>query len=221
MAQDHPNLTVVESRAVSYLLLKLRNKDTKADEFQRIGDRMMRILGEEALCRLPSVVEGEVQTPCGTVTGPVDSPTPGPPVCIVSIVRSGDILQEAVRVLSPGFSVGKILIQRDESREDKPAVLYYKKLPKNINQSFVLLVDPMLATAGSAIRAIQVLKENGVSTQNIMFLNLICCPEGLQAMAKLFPEIHIITGCVDSHLNEDKYIVPGLGDYGDRYYGTE
>lgn len=83
---------------------------------------------------------------------------PGPPVCVVSIVRSGDILQEAVRYLQPGVSVGKILIQRDESKPDKPAVLYYKKLPKNIDESYVILVDPMLATAGSALRAISVLK---------------------------------------------------------------
>ena len=128
------------------------------EEFQTIGDRLMRLLGEEALARLPTVVEGEVQTPCGVAGGYVD--TPGPPVCVVSIVRSGDILQEAVRYLQPGVSVGKILIQRDESKPDKPAVLYYKKLPKNISESFVILVDPMLATGGSAIRALTVLKVN-------------------------------------------------------------
>jgi len=214
------NVTVIKSRAVHYLLLKLRNKKTGCEEFQKVGDRLMKILGEEALCRLPTVQEGEVQTPCGTVKGPVDVPGNGQPVCIVSIVRSGDILQEAVRGLTPGLAVGKILIQRDESSADKKAILIYQKLPKNISESFVILVDPMLATAGSAIRAIEVLKESGVKTENIMFLNLICCPEGLHAMHKHYPEISIITGCVDSHLNEDKYIVPGLGDYGDRYYGT-
>ena len=133
-----------------------RQKDLGVEEFQTIGDRLMRLLGEEALARLPTVVEGEVQTPCGVAGGYVD--TPGPPVCVVSIVRSGDILQEAVRYLQPGVSVGKILIQRDESKPDKPAVLYYKKLPKNISESFVILVDPMLATGGSAIRALTVLK---------------------------------------------------------------
>jgi len=214
----HPKLTVVKSRAVDYLLTKLRNKDTAATEFQQIGDRLMRILGEEALCRLPTVQQGTIETPCGAFTGLVD--TEGPPVCVVSIVRSGDILQEAVRGLKPGLAVGKILIQRDESREDKRAVLYYKKLPKNIPDSFVILVDPMLATAGSAIRAIEVLKDSGVSLENILFLNLICCPEGLSNMAEQYPQIPIITGCVDSHLDENKYIVPGLGDYGDRYYGT-
>jgi len=183
-----------------------------------LGDRLMRILGEEALARLPTVVPGKVISPCGEVEGLVDAP--GPPVCVVSIVRSGDILQEAVRSLQPGISVGKILIQRDESKEDKPAVLYYKKLPPNIPDCFVMLVDPMLATAGSALRAIRVLQDSGVSTSRILFLNLVCAPEGLQAMAAAYPEIEIITGAVDSHLNADKYIVPGLGDYGDRYYGT-
>lgn len=179
---------------------------------------MMRILGEEALARLPTVIEGTVITPCGEAPGLVE--TAGPPVCVVSIVRSGDILQEAVRTLQPGVSVGKILIQRDESLPDKPAVLYYKKLPKNITESFVMLVDPMLATAGSALRAIKVLQDSGVSTDKILFLNLVCAPEGLKAMAEAYPEIKIITGAVDGFLNEDKYIVPGLGDYGDRYYGT-
>ena len=116
----------------------------------------MRLLGEEALARLPAVVEGQVETPCGVAEGLVT--VAGPPVCVVSIVRSGDILQEAVRYLQPGVSVGKILIQRDESKPDKPAILYYKKLPKNISESFVILVDPMLATGGSAIRALEVLK---------------------------------------------------------------
>ena len=123
----------------------------------------MRLLGEEALARLPAVVEGEVETPCGVAQGLVT--VPGPPVCVVSIVRSGDILQEAVRYLQPGVSVGKILIQRDESKPDKPAILYYKKLPKNISESFVILVDPMLATGGSAIRALEVLKVRRITTR--------------------------------------------------------
>ena len=169
----HPKCTVIESRAATYLLTKLRfsrkiqlssilineiyrQKDLGVEQFQTIGDRLMRLLGEEALARLPTVVQGQVETPCGMASGFVD--TPGPPVCVVSIVRSGDILQEAVRYLQPGVSVGKILIQRDESKPDKPAVLYYKKLPKNISDSFVILVDPMLATGGSAIRALTVLK---------------------------------------------------------------
>jgi len=214
----HPACTVINSRAATFLLTRLRDKATTTRDFQMVGDRLMRILGEEALARLPTVVPGMVETPCGFTKGLVASE--GPPVCVVSIVRSGDILQEAVRTLQPGVSVGKILIQRDESKADKPAVLYYKKLPPNITESFVMLVDPMLATAGSALRAIRVLEDSGVEAKNILFLNLVCAPEGLRAMAEQYPHIQIITGAVDSHLDEHKYIVPGLGDYGDRYYGT-
>merc|ERR1712226_1233149 len=192
VSPHHPACTVIHSRAVTFLLTKMRDKNLPTKEFQMLGDRLMRILGEEALARLPTVVPGKVNSPCGEVLGLVECP--GPPVCVVSIVRSGDILQEAVRSLQPGVSVGKILIQRDESKADKPAILYYKKLPKNISESFVILVDPMLATGGSAIRALEVLKDNGVKTENILFLNLVCCPEGLRAMAENYPEIRILTG---------------------------
>merc|ERR1711892_1659824 len=92
-SEHHPRCTVMQSRAVNYLLTKLRQKDLPTDQFQTIGDRLMRLLGEEALARLPTVVDGQVDTPCGVAKGYVD--TPGPPVCVVSIVRSGDILQEA------------------------------------------------------------------------------------------------------------------------------
>ena len=143
----------------------------------------MRLLGEEALARLPTVVEGEVQTPCGVAGGYVD--TPGPPVCVVSIVRSGDILQEAVRYLQPGVSVGKILIQRDESKPDKPAVLYYKKLPKSISDMFVILVDPMLATGGSAIRALTVLKVS--KNSNKMNIIKIKHFRTMESKQKIFP----------------------------------
>jgi len=219
MSAEHPNVTVLQSRAIQHLLLQLRDKNTQTEKFQVIGDRLMAILGEEALCRLPTVKEGLVDTPCGQASGPLEVKD-GHGVCVVSIVRSGDILQEAVRALRPGLSVGKILIQRDESRPDKPANLMYSKFPKNIRDCYIILVDPMMATGGSALQAIKVLQESHVSTQNIMFLNLICSPEGLRVMAKNHPEIPIITCNVDSHLNEDKYIVPGLGDFGDRYYGT-
>ncbi len=107
----------------------------------------MRILAEEALCRLPSVQPGVVETPCGQASGLVDKWKMD--ICLVSVVRSGDILQEAVRQLQPGVKVGKILIQRDESTKDKTPVLFYKKFPKDIADCFVLLVDPMLATAGT------------------------------------------------------------------------
>ena len=130
-------------------------------------------------------------------------------------------MQEAVRQLEPGVKVGKILIQRDESCPDKTPRLFYKKLPKDIRDCFTILVDPMLATSGSARLALQVLVDSGVDPKNVMFLNLICAPEGLRQLRQDYPDVQVVTGAIDSHLNEKAYIVPGLGDYGDRYYGTE
>jgi uracil phosphoribosyltransferase len=118
--------------------------------------------------------------------------------------------------------VGKILCQRDESHPDKAAKLFYSKFPRDIAElEYVILVDPMLATGGSAMLAIETLIKEGVKEERILFLNVVSCPEGLDALTKHYPKIQIVTAAVDSHLNEDKYIVPGLGDFGDRYYSTE
>ena len=212
-------VTVVESRAIFYLLSKLRDKNTISKEFMIYGDRLMRILAEEVLCRLPSIDIGLIETPCGQYRGLIDHNEESN-ICAVSIVRSGDILLEAIRCIQPGIKVGKILIQRDESTESKTPVLYYKKLPKDINECIVILVDPMLATGGSARKAISVLLESGILQEQIIFANLICCEEGLTNVLKDYPNIKIITMAVDSQLNKDKYIIPGLGDYGDRYYST-
>lgn len=211
-------VTVVSMKAVSFLLTKLRNKDTSAKDFMIHGDRLMRILAEEALASLPNIGYGVVETPCGKATGLVKKEDLK--LCVVSIPRSGDILQEAVRQIKPGVRIGKILIQRDESTADKRPVLYYKKLPRDISECYVILVDPMLATAGSAKRAIAVLIEAGVKEEHIMFLNLVCCPEGIRNLFDAYPKVSVITGAIDYCLNEHKFIVPGLGDYGDRYYGT-
>ena len=217
-ANYQDKVTIVNTKAVSYLLTKLRDKETGAKDFMIHGDRLMRILAEEALASLPNIGYGVVNTPCGKATGLVKKNQLK--ICVVSIPRSGDILQEAVRQIKPGVRIGKILIQRDESTPDKRPVLYYKKLPQDISECFVILVDPMLATAGSAKRAIAVLIEAGVKEENILFLNLVCCPEGIKNLFTAYPNLSVITGAVDSCLNEHMFIVPGLGDYGDRYYGT-
>ncbi|XP_065053114.1 uncharacterized protein LOC135682244 [Rhopilema esculentum] len=211
-------VTVLKTRAVNYLLTKLRDKETCAKDFMIHGDRLMRILAEEALASLPNVGYGTVDTPCGKSKGLVKKGELK--LCVVSIPRSGDILQEAVRQIKPGVRIGKILIQRDESTKDKRPILYYKKLPRDISECFVILVDPMLATAGSAKRAIAVLIEAGVKEECIMFLNLVCCPEGIKNLFCAYPNVSVMTGAIDKCLNEHMFIVPGLGDYGDRYYGT-
>ena len=138
----------------------------------------------------------------------------------MSIMRSGDLLLEPLRRLVPGVAVGKLLIQRDEASRDKHAVMMYDKLPKDIASRHVLLCDPMLATGGSAIKAIQCLVGHGVAAKSITFINLVSCPEGIAALAGAFPEVIIVTLAIDEGLTENKYIYPGLGDCGDRALST-
>jgi uracil phosphoribosyltransferase len=212
-------VTVLDKlQCVKLLSSKLRDKNTGSVDFMLNADRLMTVLAEEALSLVPGVKQKDIETPTGVFRGL--EATEGEKLCVVSIVRSGDILQEAVRKLSPGIRVGKILIQRDEESEDKRAILYYKKLPKDISDCFVLLVDPMLATGGSAICATDVLIENGVKPENILFVNLFSVEEGLENVQKKFPDMKFITLSIDDYMNDAKYIVPGVGDFGDRYYGT-
>ena len=119
--------------------------------------------------------------------------------------------------IAPEATVGKILIQRDE--ETAKPVLFYSKLPPLANKNIALL-DPMLATGGSANAAIKVLIDKGAEEHRITFLNVLSCPEGIKAIQSEFPKVTIVTGEIDIGLNEKSYIVPGLGDYGDRFYGT-
>jgi uracil phosphoribosyltransferase len=196
----------------------LADKTTISKDFVLYAKRSMRILVEDALAEFPST-EVSIATPCASECKGFISPHPES-ICAVSIVRSGDALVETVREIEPGVRVGKILIQRNELLADKPAELYYSKLPSDIATLHVLLCDPMLATGGSALQAIRTLLEHGVDPTNIIIANMICSPEGLKVMADTYPMIKIVTVCVDEYLNNDKYIVPGLGDYGDRYFNT-
>lgn len=220
MASAHnPKVEVLESRAITMLMSIIRDKATTQRDYVAAADRLMAILAEEGLARLPSVVARTVTTPCGEFAGlaaPVSHK-----ICAVDIVRSGGILLEAVRKVAPDLKTAKILIQRDESTAEKLPKLFYSKLPPNISELEVVLCDPMLATGGSAITAVGVLKEAGVKEENILFINVVSCPEGLRAMAEKTPGVRIVTAGMDAGINADKFIVPGLGDFGDRYYGTE
>ena len=123
--------------------------------------------------------------------------------------------------LMPGIKVGKVLVQRDEESEDKHPIFYYSKLPATISEKRVFILDPMLGTGGSCKIVIKNLLEKGVKQDKITFINLISCPEGLDAVTKEYPEIKIITGVIDPKMNENKYIVPGLGDFGDRFFNSD
>lgn len=216
VAKMNPKAELLSSRAITMLFTILRNKSTTQRDYVNASDRLMTILAEEGLARLPCVVEATITTPCGSYTGLSAPPTHQ--ICCVDIIRSGGILLEAVRKVAPDSKTAKILIQRDE--ETAPPKLFYSKLPSDIKDLHVVLCDPMLATGGSAMMAIQVLKDAGVKEENILFINVLSCPEGLKKLAEDAPGVTVLTAAVDSGLNEAKLIVPGLGDFGDRYYGT-
>ena len=137
-------------------------------------------------------------------------------ICGVSIVRAGESMEMGLRDCCRSVRIGKILIQRDE--ETAIPKLYYEKLPEDISERYVFLLDPMLATGGSAMMATERLILRGVDASRILFLNFLASPEGIAAFHDKYPDVKIITGGIDERLDEDKCIVPGLGDFGDRYY---
>lgn len=213
MAQQ---LTVLrDTPLVKALHTKIRDKSATRHQFVTASNRLVRLLIEEALALLPneSVV---VETPCGPYEG---TRFDEEKICAVSIMRAADCMLGEVRAMMPEIAAGKILIQRDE-KTALPALMY-SKLPPKIATMQVLLLDPMLATGGSAVAACKVLVDQGVSPTAIVFVNLVCVKEGLKALADAYPDVRIVTGAIDPILNEQKYIVPGLGDFGDRYWGTD
>ncbi|KAF1332524.1 Uracil phosphoribosyltransferase, partial [Globisporangium splendens] len=220
----YPNLHVLKYKALTSLQIKLRDVKSSHAQFKHYADRLMRILAEEGLASCASATT-TIYTPTGdSFTGLL----PAERVCAVSIIRAGDSLLDAVIACDPSVSVGKlfvrfrkILIQRDETTVEKTPIMFYSKLPPGI-ESFenVLLVDPMLATGGSVLMAIKTLIAAGVEEKKITFLNVISCPEGIDTLFQAHPAVKIVTAGLDRGLNDQKYILPGLGDYGDRYYNT-
>ena len=205
-----------ETPLVKSLFTIIRNKDTPREKFVLNANRITRLLIEEAL-GLFGATPVTVQTPCGPFEGctlPSDDR-----LCAVSILRAADCMLGEVRVMMPAVAVGKILIQRNE--ETAEPELMYSKLPPDVATRPVLLLDPMLATGGSAVAAVEVLVKAGVPAANIIFVNIVCVKEGLAKLAAAYPAVRVVTGAVDPILNEKKYIVPGLGDFGDRYFGTD
>lgn len=176
------------------------------------SDRIIRLLVEEGLNQLP-VKPVTIETPTGsTYEG---SQFMGK-ICGVSIIRAGESMEAGLRDCCRSVRLGKILIQRDE--ETATPKLFYVKLPEDISERYVLLLDPLLATGGSAAMAVDVLIEKGVKPDKILFLNVLASPEGIQVFKEKYPAVKIITGHIDEGLDEKKYVVPGVGDFGDRYY---
>ena len=194
------------------LMTIIRDKNTSKGEFIFYSDRIIRLLIEEGLNQLPTIPK-HITTETGESYDGVGFEGK---ICGVSILRAGEAMESALRECLRSVRIGKVLVQRNEQTGE--AHLYYAKLPEDIHNRFVLLLDPMLATGGSAIRAIDVLLSKGVKQDKIVFLNVLSAPEGLRVMNEKYPKMKIITGWVDRQLDERNYIVPGLGDFGDRYF---
>ncbi|ORZ41053.1 uracil phosphoribosyltransferase-domain-containing protein [Catenaria anguillulae PL171] len=211
-----PNVHLLpQTSQIKALMTTIRDKSTSRSDFIFYSDRLIRLLVEEGLNHLP-LVEKTVMTPTGE---PYHGVAFQGKIAGVSIVRAGESFEGGLRECCKGVRIGKILIQRDE--ETALPELFYSKLPNDIAQRYVLLLDPMLATGGSALKAIEVLLQHGVAEERILFLNLLAVPEGIEALVSKHPKMKIVTSQIDPGLNAKKFIVPGLGDFGCRYFGTD
>ena len=192
-------------------LMELRDVRTQPPEFRRAANRISVLLAAEALKNVPSRPH-TVETPLG----PADGRTVDGDVVVVPVLRAGLGMLDAVLELVPTARVGHIGLQRDEATAI--ASKYYTKLPPALTDSFVLMIDPMLATGGSAVAAIDLLKAAGART--LRMICIVAAPEGVALVERHHPDVEVYTPVVDRELNPHKYIVPGLGDFGDRLYGT-
>ena len=202
---------IVAHPLVHDALVTLRDKTTTPDHFRRAATRISVLLAAEALSDVP-VTNITVETPLG----PAPGRRIGSDVVVVPVLRAGLGMLDAVLELVPGARVGHIGLQRDEMTA--VASQYYSKLPARLDESYVLMIDPMLATGGSAVAALDLLEKAGAKV--IRMICIVAAPEGVALVEKHHPDVAIYTPVVDERLNDQKYIIPGLGDFGDRLYGT-
>ena len=209
MAQVH----VLDHPLIQHKLAILRNKDTSVKEFRELVGEIAGLMCYEATRNLP-LMEVEVETPITTAKCKMLA---GKKLAIVPVLRAGLGMVDNMVALIPSAKIGHIGLYRDPGSH-KP-VEYYCKLPEDIESRQVFVVDPMLATGGSAVAAINFLKQHGC--KNIIMMNIIGAPEGVAAVQKAHPDVEIYLAALDERLNENAYIVPGLGDAGDRIFGTK
>ncbi len=203
---------VMDHPLIQHKLTYLRKKETGAKEFRELVSEIAMLMCYEATRDLP-LEETEIETPMGKAVTRVIS---GRKLAFVPILRAGLGMVEGVLTLVPAAKVGHIGLYRDH--QTLQPVEYYHKLPQDIKNREVILLDPMLATGGSAIDAISIIKRS--TPKAIKFMCIIAAPEGIEALTKAHPDVQIYCAAVDDHLNENGYIVPGLGDAGDRIFGT-
>lgn len=207
------HVTHVTHPLVQHKLTLMRQKDTSTAVFRQLLREISQLLAYEVTRGLPMTTR-RIETPLEPMDAPVIA---GKKLALVSILRAGNGLLDGVLELIPSARVGFVGLYRDE--ETLKPVQYYFKVPTEMDERLVIAVDPMLATGNSSVAAIDLLKDAGA--KNIRFLCLLAAPEGIARMKEAHPDVPIITAAIDSHLNEKGYIVPGLGDAGDRMFGTK
>ena len=209
----HENVTVISHPLVLHKLTLMRDKHTPSAVFRQLLREISLLLGYEVLRDLPTTNKS-IETPLQEMEAPI---LKGKKLVFASILRAGNGLLDGLLDLVPSARVGHVGLYRDP--ESLTAIEYYLKMPESLGERRVILVDPMLATANSAAAATSRLKE--VGAEDIKFLCLLAAPEGIDAFTNAHPDVQIYTAAVDDHLNDHGYIVPGLGDAGDRMYGTK
>ncbi len=207
------NISVVDHPVAAALLTRLRDRNTDVEEFRQRLDSLTFLLVSEALADATSA-PAKVETPLGPAEGSRLDPMPA----IVPVLRAGLGMLDAALRLLPAAPVGFIGMRRLESPDGVSHECYLESLPSVLEDRPVLVLDPMLATGGSAAEVIRVLAASGVG--RVTMVCALAAPEGIEALRSSVPDIRIVTAAVDSHLNEQAYIVPGLGDAGDRLYGA-
>lgn len=202
---DHP--------LIKHKITLLRKTETGTKDFRTLIEEIATLMGYEALSDLPTELV-EIETPICRTSQPIIA---GKMLAVVPILRAGLGMVNGILNLVPSAKVGHIGMYRDEVTHEPHE--YFCKLPDNIDERLVVIVDPMLATGGSAIDAVNLIKAKGAT--HIKLMSIIAAPEGLQALKNAHPDIEIYCGALDERLNENCYIVPGLGDAGDRIFGTK
>ncbi|KAH0895265.1 hypothetical protein HID58_057694, partial [Brassica napus] len=201
LCKIYPNLYVIQSTfQIRGMHTLIRDSKTTKHDFIFYSDRLIRLVVEHGLGHLP-FTEKQVR------------------LCGVSVIRSGESMENALRACCKGIKLGKILIHREGDNGQQQ--LRYEKLPSDISERHVLLLDPILGTGNSAVQAIRLLISKGVPESNIIFLNLISAPQGVNVVCKRFPRIKIVTSEIELGLNDEFRVVPGMGEFGDRYFGTD
>ena len=198
---------------IQHKISRLRDKTTGTAEFRSLVEEIAMLMGYEALKDLP-LKDVEVETPLETCMTPVID---GKNLAIVPILRAGLGMVSGIQALVPTSKIGHIGLYRDEETHEPHE--YYCKLPNPISERLIVVTDPMLATGGSAVAAVDFIKQHG--GKKIKFMSIIAAPEGIQRLQDAHPDIQLYVGHIDRELNADAYICPGLGDAGDRIFGTK